>query len=251
MADEIRSIPAIVLGGILLVAAGRAVADDAVPAPNKSFPAASQPGPIIPQPGSPDPQPFTLRARFFDAAQRGDIAAVRQCVDKGVDAKAKDEVGRSALALAVRDGRSLEVAEYLAGLGVPSDDPDAVGRSPLHEAAGNGDTAIARWLVANGAKLDRRDVQGRTPIENAALGGSREIVAMLIDAGADVNVRDNFGDTPLIQACAKGIDEIARLLVAKGADVTAKDQEGRSAAERADESAPYCRTLAGGGKPAT
>jgi ankyrin repeat protein len=250
---------ATVCGSILALAATVSRAEDA-PAPAVDAPATPQapappaatpppPSGIIPKPGAPDPKPFTLLARYFDAAQRGDLAAVKLCVDKGVDAKARDEVGRSAFALAVRDGRSLEVAEYVAGLGVPTDEPDAVGRSPLHEAAGNGDTKIVKWLLARGAKVDRKDMQGRTPLQNAVLGGSREIASLLIDAGADVSVHDNFGDTPLIQACNKGLDELAKLLVEKGADVSAKDQEGRTAAERAEETAPYCRSLAKG-KPA-
>jgi ankyrin repeat protein len=199
---------------------------------------------IFPKAGAPNPQPFTLTDRFFDAARRGDLVAVKLCVEKGVDPKAKDEVGRSALAYAVRDGHSLDVVQFLGDHGVAADDPDAMGRSPLHEAAGAGDTAIVKWLLARGANVERKDMQGRTPLQTAVLGGSREIAALLIAAGADPNIPDHFGDTPLIQACNKGLDEIAKLLVDKGADPSAKDQEGRTAAQRAEENATYCRGLA-------
>ncbi|HXC50568.1 MAG TPA: ankyrin repeat domain-containing protein [Candidatus Limnocylindrales bacterium] len=229
-------------------------ADDAANAAAAAPPAdAAQPKPstsIFPKAGAPDPRPFTLTDRYFDAARRGDMAAVRLCLDKGVDPKVKDQVGRSALAYAVRDGRSLEIVELLAGLGLPVDEPDAAGRSPLDDAAGNGDTAITAWLLKHGAKLDRKDMQGRTPLQTAVLAGSRQLVVMMLEAGADPNQHDNFGDTPLIQACNKGIDEIAKVLVEKGADVTAKDQEGRTAAQRAEETAPYCRSLTAA-KPAS
>jgi len=71
------------------------------------------------------------------------------------------------------------------------------------------------------------------------------VVERLLAANAAVNVQDRFGDTPLIGACNKGFDGIAQLLVEKGADPSLKDQEGRTAAQRADESSDYCRTLGG------
>lgn len=219
---------------LALAGGGRAAEGESVPPPA---------GPIIPKAGAPDPQPFTLQDRFFDAARRGDLAMVEVCLQKGVDAGAKDELGRSALALAVRDGRSLEIVEVLHARGVAVDDPDAVGRSPLHEAAGNADPRTVTWLLKQGAKVERKDMQGRSPLHNAVMGGSREVVVLLLAAGADANARDNFQDTPLIVACNKGVNEIARLLVEKGADPSLKDQEGRTARERADETAPYCRGL--------
>jgi ankyrin repeat protein len=200
-------------------------------------------GSIFPKAGAPDPKPFTLQDRAFDAARRGDVAMFQLCLDKGVDPKAKDELGRSALAMAVRDGRNLEIVELLFARGVAVDDPDAVGRSPLHEAAGNADPPIVSWLLAHGAKVERKDMQGRTPLHSAVMAGSQEVVLLLLAAAADPNARDNFQDTPLIQACAKGLNEISRVLVEKGADPSLKDQEGRTAAERADDTAPYCRSL--------
>lgn len=234
-------------------------ADDAKSPGFQPAPPASPPdqppgaGPLIPKPSAPDPKPFTLEDRYFDAARRGDLDMLKICIGKGIDPKIKDEVGRSALDLAVRDARDLEMAEYLHDKGAAIDEPDAVGRTPLHEAAGAGEAAIARWLLKEGAKVDRKDMQGRTPLHNAIMGGSREITVMFLDAGADPNVRDNFQDTPLIQACNKGIDEIAKVLVEKGADPLLKDQEGRTAAQRADDTAIYCKSLPGNGpipKPA-
>ncbi|MFN2427164.1 MAG: ankyrin repeat domain-containing protein [Candidatus Binatia bacterium] len=224
----------------LLLLAGYATAADAAPGS----------GSLVPKPSAPDLKPFTLEDRYFDAARRGDLAMLQVCIEKGIQPSIKDELGRSALALAVRDARNLEMAEFLHARGVAMDDADAVGRSPLHEAAGHGDTRITVWLLENGADVSRKDMQGRTPLHNAVMGGSRAVAVLLLDAKADANARDNFQDTPLIAACSKGLDEIARLLVERGADASLKDQEGRTAGERAEETAPYCRSLAGP-KPAT
>jgi ankyrin repeat protein len=238
---------ALVLAATFAFATETSPAAPALPASPDSLPPGG--GPLIPRPSAPDPKVFTLADRYFDAARRGDRKMVEVCLEKGIDPKIKDEVGRSGLMLAIRDGRSLEVAQLLQERGAPVDEPDAVGRTALHDAAGNGDTSAARWLLDKGAKADRKDLQGRTPLHNAVMGGSRAITVMLLEAGVDANVRDNFQDTPLILACNKGTDEIARALVDKGADPLLKDQEGRTAAQRAahEANAPYCQSLPGGG----
>lgn len=223
-------------------AAGDPAASVAAATAGSSQAGASKPS-LVPKPSAPDPKPFTLQDRFFDAARRGDLDMLKVCLDKGVDPKIEDEVGRNAVALAVRDARDLEMVEFLQSKGVALDDPDAVGRTALHEAAGQGDTAIVAFLLKHGAKIDRKDMQGRTPLHSAVMGGSLKVTEMLLAAGADANTPDNFGDTPLIAVCTKGIDAIAKLLVEKGADPKRKDQEGRMASERADENATYCRSL--------
>ncbi|MFN2377619.1 MAG: ankyrin repeat domain-containing protein [Candidatus Binatia bacterium] len=227
-------------------AAADAPAGLAVPAEGP----ASRPGSgsLVPKPSAPDPRPFTLEDRYLDAAQRGDLKMIQLCLDKGVDPKTKDSIGRSALLLAAREAKNLEVVKFLHDKGLAADEPDATGRSPLADAAGNGDVTIVSWLIEQKADLERKDAQGRTPIFGAAIGGSAPTVARLIEAGAKVNVRDNYEDTPLIDACNKGNDEVARLLVEKGADPSLKDQEGRTARERAPETAKYCRSL-GEAKP--
>jgi ankyrin repeat protein len=217
-------------------------------------PAAAQGGPrrpaagstsIVPQPGAPDPAPFTLKDRFFDAARRGDLRMLKLCVDKGVEAGAVDEVGRSALLMAVRDAGSLEAVQYLRGLGLDVNTADAQGRTALGDAAAQGRTELVDYLVREGADVHHKDAQGQTPLYNAVLGGGTDSVARLLQAKADVDVRDRYGDTPLMGACAKGHEDIARLLVEAGADTTVRDQEGRTAAQRAHEDGHYCRTLDG------
>jgi ankyrin repeat protein len=207
--------------------------------PSPSRPAA----PIVPRPEALKPSPFTLEERYLDAARRGDMATLKLCLDKGVDANAKDGFARSALLLAVLNARNLEMVKLLQARGLPIDEPDVRGRTPLGYAAGNGQLEIVSYLLEQGAAADRKDGQGQTPLYHAVLIGSRESVLRLLAASADVNTRDQFGDTPLIGACNKGNDDMARLLVEKGADPSLKDQEGRTARERAPAGAPYCRAL--------
>jgi hypothetical protein len=200
-------------------------------------------GSIVPKPQPLVPRPFTLEDRYLDAARRGDLEMLKLCLDKGVDAGAKDGFARSALLLAARDGRSLEMVRFLQARGLAIDDADVRGITALGYAAGNGQVELMSYLIEQGAAPDRRDAQGQTPLFHAALSGHERAVARLLGAGVDVDSQDRFGDTPLMGACAKGYDAIARMLVDAGADASLRDQEGRTARERAAKGAAFCRGL--------
>ena len=211
---------------------------------------AEEPAPLRPHAGSMVPKteplapsPFTLAERYLDAARRGDMPTLKLCIEKGVDVRAKDGFARSALLLAVLNARNLEMVKLLQTHGLPIDEPDVRGRTPLGYAAGNGQLEMVSYLLEQGAAADRKDGQGQTPLYHAVLIGSKETVSRLLTAGADIDSRDQFGDTPLMGACNKGLDDIARLLVEKGADPSLKDQEGRTARERAPAGSTYCREL--------
>lgn len=220
-------------------------AQDAPPVTPPGAPAAVPPAgtSLVPKPSAPQLRPFTLEDRYLDAARRGDVAALRLCLDKGVPLAAKDLTGLDAMHFAVRDARSVEAAKFLHEKGLPVDEPDGMGRTPLMDAAGNGDVAMISWLLEQKAVLTKRDVQGQTALYNAALGGHLDAVRRLAEAGAPVDARDNYQDTPLMGVCAKGNDEMARLLVEKGADPSLRDQEGRLAKDRAHDGSSYCRSL--------
>ncbi|MEZ4217296.1 MAG: ankyrin repeat domain-containing protein [Myxococcota bacterium] len=186
------------------------------------------------------PEPFTLEQRFLHAVRTADRASVERALELGVDPNAKDDLGRNAFLLAVRDARSLELAKLLRARGAAVDVPDAEGRTAFSHAAARADLALVEYLAAQGAALDAPDAQGRTPLFHAVAANRVETARFLIERGADVDVRDRFQDTPLMIACAKGHGPIAELLVASGADRALRDQEGRTAADRAAPGTPGC-----------
>jgi len=187
-----------------------------------------------------DPQPFTREQRLLDAVQRNDRATVERALELGVPVGTRDDLGRSALTLAVSDARDLELARWLQGTGALVDEPDVQGRAAISFAAANGDVEIVRWLADQGAEVDRPDWLQRTPLFHAALNDRPEVIALLLDRSAGANARDQFGDTPLIVACAKGHAAVARILLDRGADASLQDQEGRTARERSAPGTAPC-----------
>jgi hypothetical protein len=117
---------------------------------------------------------FAQTDELFDAARRGDVAAVRTALDKGVPVDATWRYGQTALFI----------------------------------AAGRGHTEVVRLLLARGAKADVKDsFYGMTAIGAAAEKGSTEIVAMLLDKGAPgaeqlLLMAAGTGRTPLVAVLA-------------------------------------------------
>ena len=109
-------------------------------------------------------------------------------------------------------------------------DRDQAGRTPLHYAAADGDTAQARALLAMGASPDKSDSAGWTPLHFAAQSHAVEIATMLLEAGASVDPRDNDGNTPLFRAvfASRGRGEMIALLRNRGADPMSVNQAGQS-----------------------
>ena len=72
-----------------------------------------------------------------------------------------------------------------------------IGRTPLHEAAMRGETAVGRLLIDRGADVNATVGGNITPLHLAAVGGHRETAELLVAASADPNARDtSYGATP-------------------------------------------------------
>ena len=93
-------------------------------------------------------------------------------------------------------------------------------RTPLHEAAIDGDEQEVRKLLRAGAELNASDRSGWTPLHFAAQEHAVGVVRALLEAGADVDPVDEYGNTPLWRATfnSRGRGEVIELLRRAGAD---------------------------------
>ena len=99
-------------------------------------------------------------------------------------------------------------------------EPDEFGRSAIHYAAADGDTAEVSRLLAGGADPGEPDAVEFTPLHFAAQEQHPGVVALLLQAGADVRATDRWGNTPLWRAVftAHGDAATSAALLAAGAD---------------------------------
>jgi ankyrin repeat protein len=102
---------------------------------------------------------------------------------------------------------------------------DALGRSPLHWLAENGQTGAIQLLTQDPWRADvhTRDICGFTPLHCAAWADSLESAAALLDAGSNANAQDKHMRTPMLHFDSY---EMLDLMIDKGADVYIRDDEG-------------------------
>ena len=137
----------------------------------------------------------------YHAAYRGDLRAIRDFLDDGLDVGRANEVGYTVLMAAARGG-NIEILRLLLSLDAKACQADHRGYTVLH------------WMVA------------QPVIDTAAQAVG---VNLLIDAGADVNASNEDGITPLMNAAWFGCTDAVRDLLRRGAKAGEMDAKGRTA----------------------
>lgn len=174
-------------------------------------------------------------AAVYEAAEKSDITTLKQYLNQGVNANARDGEGTTPLHRA----GSEEIAQLLIAKGADVNAKDRYGWTSLYYARS---VKLAELLIANGADIQAKSkyrksqlfgidlnpsfgvmstvikyFSGITPLHVAQ---SPEIAQLLITKGADVNAKAKNGITPLYLAQSK---EIADLLLANGAQINTKE----------------------------
>ena len=106
----------------------------------------------------------TRHLNLYEAAESGDIEAVKQHLAYGTDIELKCT---------------------------------GCGGTALGHAAKHGHKEIVELLIAEGAGVNAKKKGESTPLHNAAWGGDKEIIELLIANGANVKAKNNNGFTAL------------------------------------------------------
>ncbi len=119
-----------------------------------------------------------LNEQLWEAARKGDAAAVKSLIEKGADVNAKFRYGATALSYACDKGH----------------------------------TEVVNVLLENGAEVNVKDTfYQATPISWAMQKGHLEIIAALLDKGAE------GADQVLLSGARRGNKEMVSVALAKGA----------------------------------
>ncbi len=155
---------------------------------------------------------------IHQAAETGNIEAVKQHLAAGTDVNAKNMRKWTPLHWAAFSGHK-EIAELLIAKGADVNAKTADGgKPPLYYAVWYDHTEIAKLLISKGANVNTEQSPMYNPLYSAAGGGAgKETIELLIANGADVNfIRERGGtkgnETPLDRAARKGRTETADLL---------------------------------------
>lgn len=152
------------------------------------------------------------------AAAGGHTEIVRFFLGRtGYDVNAEMEGGLTALSTAAWHGRAETVAALMAADDIAWS-ADEKGNTPLHIAAGRGDTEIVKIFVDLAGRksidMNARNADGHTPLGSAVAARRAEVVAILAAIpGVDVNAADRSGNTPLHLAAQRGSAKIVDTLL--------------------------------------
>lgn len=194
---------------------------------------------------------------LLSAIQSKDIHAAHTLArQSGIDGTALDLMGMSPLLWSVksnmpsvtrtlmatthalhvdRQGRNLihhaamadngEIFPLLVKMGVPVDEPDKSGRTPLSYAAELDRVAIVKLLLQNtSVDINHADETGRTPLSYAADGGSDQTIELLLERpGIKVTLAADNGRTPLSYACIHSTSSALTFALLSAADASVAD----------------------------
>lgn len=166
-------------------------------------------------------------------------------------------VDRGAEPLAV-DNEGLTPPDWAAIIwdtNLPDDLRERAAARNIHMAALHGDVERVREFLDEGISANVRFPRdGKTPLHWAAWNKRTEVARLLLERGAKVDAREDNGSTPLHRACeqrGKVWDfnpEFVRLLLLNGADPYAEGRNGRTATSYVKDYADYEQLLESRGK---
>lgn len=158
-------------------------------------------------------------------------------VGYGLDRGFRNRQGESLLHVLVRHVAckhepyrdAVEMASIILDAGVPLDEADRIGWTPLLRSVCSPRFDLARFLITKGADVNRGSLdKSMFPLLSAARYANVDLVELLVSKGADVNARNSQGDTALHAACIFNRDDTIAFLVKNGADISAKNIHGSS-----------------------
>lgn len=115
---------------------------------------------------------------------------------------------------------AVEIAEILINSGVPEDEPDHNGSSPLYRSIVKHNIELVSFFIKRRSAIDTSHLLKAVELDN------QQIIELLLSSGADVNAKTEFGWTALHIACLSRNDQVINLLVHRGADVSVKNKAG-------------------------
>jgi len=156
------------------------------------------------------------------ASYPGTVDLLRLLLDRGADLRAKDQLGATALSLAVRSA-DVAVVRFLVERGL---DPNALSTAAQRTGFARHDLPTTEYLMSKGLR----------PIPDllitAASWQPAALVARWIESGAEVNASNaaQYGRTPLLTAVSSEAEEagMLKLLLEHGAEPNVRTTEGES-----------------------
>ncbi|KAJ0173516.1 hypothetical protein K1T71_010665 [Dendrolimus kikuchii] len=117
------------------------------------------------------------------------------------------------------------VVKKLLEMGADVNEPDAEGRTPLHEAIIVGHVPLVEYLLKNGANVHYKTRTGESPLMTAVNHHDKTIIDLLMKCGAHFAIADTKAVSEMLtQAAKKGKIKRLESLKLAGADLNTPDE---------------------------
>jgi ankyrin repeat protein len=151
---------------------------------------------------------------------------VRLLIARGADVNATSRLtGGTALLNAAGHPGTTRIVKLMLDKGADAKVRDQVGFTPLLRASFNGDVETAKLLIDRGANVNASGL-GMTPLFGAVNGNRAVLVHLLLEHGADATAKDQSGAGVLAYATSHADAAIFRELINRGADPKLRNSVG-------------------------
>ncbi|EGE77142.1 hypothetical protein BDDG_00079 [Blastomyces dermatitidis ATCC 18188] len=166
--------------------------------------------------------------RVLEVVGEGNGDELRLLLDKGVNLRAVDRDGQTALHLAVINDR-VSLAELLLKAGSNTEAASHSGSKPLYIAAELGNITFVNLLLRFNADVEsHNDETGYTAFHQALLNGHADVAEALLENEADIDALTPDGHTPLFSAVIHDNVDITEFLLENGANKYLRDDNGKT-----------------------
>ena len=133
--------------------------------------------------------------------------------------------------------RDIDVTEMKSTLprGFSVDCRNTTGRTPLMNAALNGNVQVVKSIIKREADPSLMDNRGWNTLHYAAQGGNTDIISLIHTHLPDIDSKTREGDTPLMLAALNGKLRAVKWFLEKGATVACKEKRGWNTLHHAAE----------------
>ena len=135
---------------------------------------------------------------------------------------------------AERDSNATEMKLTLPR-GFSVDSRNATGRTPLMNAALNGNVQVVKSIIKREADPSLMDNRGLNTLHYAAQGGNTDIISLIHTHLPDIDSKTREGDTPLMLAALNGKLRAVKWFLEKGATVACEEKRGWNTLHHAAE----------------
>ena len=172
------------------------------------------------------------QSQLLAAVRTGKVDVATALVKKGIDVN----FARGASPLLVAVGRQdLGLVKLLLSYGADVNFFDEQQHTVLIMAIDSGNLELFKLIMAQEPDLNTqsRAIPLRTPLMQAAENGEMEMARLLVEAGADIHIEDYYEDQALAFAAYHNRPEVVEFLVASGAELNHVSSQNRTPLDHA------------------